>query len=91
MVLSPTRVIRDQWLLQLKDFLPQDTDYLLDWASNDLSKIGYLTSITYQALHSKVPITVDESNEEYPVDEDEGLEDAELNAFVSTLTQNDIQ
>lgn len=59
LVLSPTRVIRDQWLLRLKDFMPEEADLSLDnlpeWASNDIRNIQPLTSITYQALHSKLP------------------------------------
>ena len=36
LVLSPTRVIRDQWLSRLKDFLPKDDNNTQDWASNGL-------------------------------------------------------
>ncbi|GAA6154322.1 DEAD/DEAH box helicase family protein [Pseudoteredinibacter isoporae] len=107
LVLSPTRVIRDQWLLRLKDFMPAEADLSLDnlpeWASNDIRTIQPLTSITYQALHSKVPgkdqktavdeprALRDESVEETPIDEDGGLEANELDAFVALLIQHDVQ
>ncbi|MBB6521840.1 superfamily II DNA or RNA helicase [Pseudoteredinibacter isoporae] len=109
LVLSPTRVIRDQWLLRLKDFVPEEADLSLDnlpdWASNDIRNIQPLTSITYQALHSKLPGkdqkvesevdiangAADESIEEAPIDEDAGLEADELDSFVALLMQHDVQ
>ena len=52
-ILAPTRIIRDQWLLRLKDFCNTDDPLGLDWVSNRLDSPGMLTSITYQALHAK--------------------------------------
>ena len=52
-VLSPTRIIRDQWVMRLQHFLPTGTPNPPAWASRDLSAPGFLTSITYQALHTK--------------------------------------
>ena len=51
LVLSPTRIIRDQWLERLKDFVPDVAG--LSWISNSVHAPGILTSITYQALHAK--------------------------------------
>ena len=52
LVLSPTRVIRDQWVARLKDFVPEDR-WPLEWTSTDLDAPQFLTSITYQALHTR--------------------------------------
>ncbi|HQE83259.1 MAG TPA: DEAD/DEAH box helicase family protein [Candidatus Hydrogenedentes bacterium] len=52
LILSPTRTIRDQWLLRLGDFLPDDAPPDIPWVSRDLDKPAFLTSITYQALHT---------------------------------------
>ena len=51
LVLSPTRVIRDQWVDRLAEFT-SDSDYT-SWTSTNLDSPAFLTSITYQALHSK--------------------------------------
>lgn len=51
LVMSPTRVIRDQWLLRLADFQTDPVDEQPDWTSTDIRLPGILTSITYQALH----------------------------------------
>lgn len=50
-VLSPTRTIRDQWLERVQDFLPGRATPP-SWLSRDLSELGFLTSLTYQALHT---------------------------------------
>ncbi|HSC81358.1 MAG TPA: DEAD/DEAH box helicase family protein [Chitinolyticbacter sp.] len=52
LILSPTRTIRDQWLSRLADFLPAGAP-LPDWLSNGLDAPGLVTSITYQALHTR--------------------------------------
>ncbi|MDF7801337.1 DEAD/DEAH box helicase family protein [Pontiellaceae bacterium B1224] len=52
-ILAPTRIIRDQWLMRLKDFCETDDPLSLEWVSNQLDAPGVLTSITYQALHAK--------------------------------------
>lgn len=52
LILSPTRTIRDQWLLRLGDFLPDDASPEVPWVSRHLDKPAFLTSITYQALHT---------------------------------------
>jgi hypothetical protein len=53
LVLSPTRTIRDQWLERLRDFTPADAQWPPQWISRSLEAPGVLTSITYQALHTK--------------------------------------
>lgn len=51
LVLSPTRIIRDQWIERLADFTQQNVSEL-DWVSRDLKKPNVLTSTTYQAVHA---------------------------------------
>jgi superfamily II DNA or RNA helicase len=54
LVLSPTRIIRNQWIRRLVDFIPQgESVEILPWVSQEFDKPGYLTSITYQALHTR--------------------------------------
>ena len=53
LVLSPTRTIRDQWLSRLADFLPPDSPCPPPWSSTALDALGFITSITYQALHTR--------------------------------------
>jgi superfamily II DNA or RNA helicase len=53
LVLSPTRTIRDQWLGRLADFLPPGSLCPPPWSSSSLEHPGFLTSITYQALHTQ--------------------------------------
>ena len=48
LVLSPTRLIRDQWLSRFDDFSPKDNQHL---KSSDLKNSALLSSVTYQALH----------------------------------------
>ena len=72
-VLSPTRTIRDQWLSRLADFLPQDEPCPPPWSSSALDAPGYLTSITYQALHTRQRQPASEA-------EEDGLEGAEPEA-----------
>lgn len=54
LVLSPTRVIRDQWLLRLQDFATAVPWPELGWVSNSLQQPAVLTSVTYQALHGQL-------------------------------------
>jgi superfamily II DNA or RNA helicase len=53
-VLSPTRTIRDQWLARLGDFLPEHDVSELDWLGRDLGDLRFFTSLTYQALHTRI-------------------------------------
>ena len=90
-VLSPTRVIRDQWLDRLKDFCQLDDINKLNWVSNRLLTPKTLTSITYQALHSQFAeelnqqATTQETDEAEELELDSGLKDAELHNFISIL------
>lgn len=81
LVLSPTRTIRDQWISRLADFIDGRDPQTLDWVSNDVKKIEFLTSITYQAMHSG--ITSDE--------DDELASKPDLNVFVQTLKDENIE
>ncbi|MEM9388393.1 MAG: DEAD/DEAH box helicase family protein [Pseudomonadota bacterium] len=53
LVLSSTRVIRNQWIERLRDFLPEEASTPAPWPSRSLDEPAFLTSITYQALHTK--------------------------------------
>ncbi len=53
LVLSPTRTIRDQWVLRLKDFTTDVDVWPPVWTSTDLRHPAMFTSVTYQALHSQ--------------------------------------
>ena len=92
LVLSPTRIIRDQWLERLQDFIEYEDIRKLDWVSNSIHDPKVLTSITYQALHAKF---ADELNahedEEALLEEDEGLEDDEVNSFIKVIEKNNIE
>jgi superfamily II DNA or RNA helicase len=63
-ILSPTRIIRDQWLQRLTDFCETDDPLSLDWVSNRLADPQILTSITYQSLHSKSRVEEEPDPEE---------------------------
>lgn len=96
LVLSPTRIIRDQWLDRLNDFCEVNDASSLDWTSNTLLHPKTLTSITYQALHSKFAeeLNQESCNEEDEADQferDEGLADEEVNQFITLLQQHKIQ
>ena len=84
LVLSPTRVIRDQWVARLKDFV-SDQAWPLSWVSLDLDNPGFLTSITYQALHTRYRETLDET------DADDDAPDAkEVDTLVTQIRDADI-
>ncbi len=50
LVVSPTRLIRNQWLNRLSDFLP--TDKTPDWCSDSIDTCNLFTATTYQGLFS---------------------------------------
>lgn len=87
LVLSPTRTIRDQWILRLHDFLPGDTDAEPDWVSTDLAQPAVFTSITYQALHSSYRRLIGENGA--GVDDPEALE-KEFELLAKSLSKADI-
>ena len=61
LVLSPTRIIRDQWVDRLKDFLATDEQFPPAWVSKSLDEPGLFTSITYQALHTRYREAISET------------------------------
>ena len=73
LILSPTRIIRNQWRDRLQDFLPA-SDWPVDWVSLDLDTPLILTSITYQSLHQHYKKIKDDEHE---------LDDDELSALTS--------
>lgn len=62
-VFSPTRTVRNQWIGRLEDF--DRAASFASWSSTDLGDLRILTSVTYQALHSR---SADSSTDE-PLDE----------------------
>jgi len=104
LVLSPTRIIRDQWILRLNDFIEASDVTKLDWVSNDINDPKVLTSITYQALHSKLSteLSADLDDEEGTVlndSADDSLNDGldnepvsgDVNEFIVSLKNNNIE
>ncbi|MHC4925228.1 MAG: DEAD/DEAH box helicase family protein, partial [Planctomycetota bacterium] len=52
LILAPTITIRDQWVGRLVGhFLPESSERP-DWVSSDLRRPGFVTVVTYQALHA---------------------------------------
>nr|WP_249422378.1 DEAD/DEAH box helicase family protein [Marinomonas lutimaris] len=95
LVLSPTRVIRDQWIDRIKDFVRSEDDTELDclqleWVSNSIHDPKILTSITYQALHSKFAEELS-VNEEEGDDLDKALGDKDVNSFIKMIEAHKIQ
>ncbi len=61
LVLAPTRIIRDQWIEKLREFLPAGAPNPPPWTSRSLDDLRLFTSITYQALHTRTRVS-DEDN-----------------------------
>ncbi|WDE99034.1 DEAD/DEAH box helicase family protein [Lentisphaera profundi] len=57
LILSPTRIIRDQWIDRLGDFCNSSED--LTWTSRSLNELAVFNSVTYQALYSLLKAGVD--------------------------------
>lgn len=97
LVLSPTRIIRDQWLERLHDFLDFDHVSDLEWISNDIHRPAFLTSATYQALHARFAETLpiedeDPVDDEYEADEqNKALNKTDLHHFIETLKSHQIE
>jgi len=95
LVLSPTRVIRDQWLSRLSDFCDVEDSESLDWISRDIDEPRALTSVTYQALYAKLTNDKAEHQSEQLVDiEEEFSQKIKTNAlrnFIAKLQQHNIQ
>ncbi|MFD2230660.1 DEAD/DEAH box helicase family protein [Alkalimarinus sediminis] len=91
LVLSPTRVIRDQWIDRLSDFCDGKEVSNLSWVSKSIHEPKILTSITYQALHSQLSDELAAIEDEVEALElDEGVTETELSSFVATLKSNNI-
>jgi len=98
LVLSPTRVIRNQWIQRLRDYcLPSDS-FPPPWTSRSLEDPGFLTSITYQALHTKyresaLPAETDDAvaAEDESTIRTEAIDDTEISSFVTALQKAGIQ
>ena len=84
LVLSPTRVIRDQWIARLKDFVADD-DWPLPWTSLDLDRPGLLTSVTYQAVHTRLREAAADDEEEELEYSGEAPDVDEVDDFVEHL------
>jgi len=53
LVLSPTILVKDQWLDRLSAFMPENSeDEIYSWTSTNLSEPKFFTSSTYQSLHA---------------------------------------
>lgn len=97
LVLSPTRIIRDQWLQRLHDFCECADVRQLDWVSTDIRAPATLTSVTYQALHAQLAggPDADAAEQEEPVEEpaeaaDAPLREEELHEIIRILKQHAI-
>lgn len=92
LILSPTRIIRNQWLERLGDFLPESISGIPDWCSTDLHSPGVITSITYQALHSRYKTQHEESiDEDIDVDTEKPPPVAEIDRLASILRARQIK
>lgn len=80
LVLSPTRIIRNQWRDRLQDFLPE-SQWPVDWVSLELDAPLLLTSVTYQSLHQKYKqsVALSEAEEEHNTEEE--LDDKYMSAL----------
>ncbi|TQV72091.1 DEAD/DEAH box helicase [Aliikangiella marina] len=90
LVLSPTRVIRDQWISRLSDFTDMPTSQLA-WVSNNIDKPKTLTSITYQALHSRMKPELNQETAAELFDDEEPLDIDEVDNFIETIKAQSIQ
>lgn len=98
LVLSPTRVIRDQWIERLRDFCSTDERFPPRWTSRSLDKPGFLTSITYQALHTRYRDEMSEAETDDAVAAEEeteirtkAIDDDEISVLVRSLEEAGIQ
>lgn len=86
LILSPTTPIRDQWLTRLADFLPPGSP-LPPWASRDLGRPGVLTSVTYQALHTRLRQELDAEDTFESAEAQAAPDEAELAEVVQRLVE----
>ncbi|MCU0858216.1 MAG: DEAD/DEAH box helicase family protein [Pontiellaceae bacterium] len=90
-ILSPTRIIRDQWLQRLTDFCDTDDPLSMDWVSNRLNNPQILTSITYQALHSKSRIDEEIDSDENEDDDETETETVDAAFVLEIFKQHRVQ
>lgn len=90
LVLSPTRVIRDQWIARLADFCDLPDVENFEWVSKRLDSPKILTSITYQALHVKLATNDTESSEDESEEEIVPLTSVDLELLVNTIRAQQI-
>ncbi len=92
LALSPTRIIRDQWIERLEDFCDADAPHKLAWVSNSIHAPKCFTSITYQALHAQFADQLNSNDEDVEAfEEDNSLNDQELNSFIEIIEKNKIE
>ena len=90
LVLSPTRVIRDQWISRLADFCDLPDVENFEWVSKRLDSPKILTSITYQALHVKLATNDTQSSEDESEEEIVPLTSVDLEMLVNTIKAQQI-
>lgn len=83
LILTPTITIRNQWIHRFCDCFLQ-TEVRPDWISSDVRNPGWMTVITYQALHAACNDLVSEE-EENPEEEGENRESQELKISNSNM------
>jgi len=98
LVLSPTRVIRDQWIERLHDFCGNGETFPPAWTSRSLDEPAFLTSITYQALHTRYRDEIKEAETDDAVAAEEeteirtkALDEEEVSVLVQSLQRAGIR
>jgi superfamily II DNA or RNA helicase len=93
LVLSPSRIIRDQWISRLADFCDSKNPQNLNWVSSSLDDPKTLTSVTYQALHSRVPgkAAENEDGDEEADEETTAVGASELKELIQKLREHNIE
>ena len=91
LILSPTRIVRNQWLERLEDFLPENTSAIPDWCSTDLHEPHVITSVTYQALHSLYREAEEESTGDTSTDANEAPPTRQIDQLASILQSNQVK
>lgn len=90
LILSPTRIIRDQWIDRLKDFCETDHPRQLPWVSRSVHDPAVLTSITYQALHARFAEALGDEEPDGP-ETGKGPAKEDIHRFIQTLEQHRIE
>lgn len=85
LAISPTRIVRNQWIERLLAFLPEDSS-APDWCSTKLDSPQLFTAITYQGLFS-----FDKRIEEATEDDTDKNIDKEYESIVHWFKEHDIR